>query len=97
MCIFTGNPFGGVRMTPFEVWTGRFGDIEPAEFWRRSHEEAHCQQADEAVDRALAGLGPFWFEYNEPASVEEAEVLAEFLSKCVPGLALDASGRPAFS
>jgi len=82
-------------MTPFELWQTRFGAIEPVEFWNRSH-AAGCQQADEAVDLALAGMPPFWFRYEEPAPMEEAEVLSEFLSKCVPGLAADASGLPAF-
>lgn len=80
-------------MTPFEIWKQWFGDIEPAEFWRRSHEEEHYQQADEAVDCALASMPPFFFEYEESASIEESKVLAVFLSKCVPGVPLDASVR----
>lgn len=83
-------------MTPYETWQHWFGEIEPTEFWRRSRDEGFCQQADEAVDLALAGMGPFFLDYREPASLEEAEVLAEFLSKCVPGLALDCGGRPSF-
>lgn len=76
-------------MTPFETWKKWFGDIEPAEFWHRSHEEEHCQPADEAVDRALAGMPPFWFDYKESAPIEEAQVLAEFLAGCVTGIPLD--------
>lgn len=83
-------------MTPYELWQFWFGDIEPVEFWRRSHEEGHCQQADEAVDTALAGMPPFLFSFEEPASLEEAEILSEFLGKCIPGLPVDATGRRSF-
>lgn len=83
-------------MTPSELWSKWFGRIEPAEFWRRSHDEASCQQADEAVDRALCGYPPFYFELEDHASLEEREVLSEYLAKCVPGVPLDDSGQMAF-
>lgn len=82
-------------MTPYEVWQFWFGGIEPVEFWRLS-EEGGCQQADEAVGLALAGMPPFHFQYEESATLEEAEILSEFLARCIPGLPADATGRLGF-
>lgn len=83
-------------MAPAEIWSKWFGEIEPAEFWRRSHEEAPCQHADEAVDCALCGYPPFFYEYEEHASWEERESLSEYLARCVPGVPLDDSGQMVF-
>jgi hypothetical protein len=76
---------------PSELCQQVFGDVSPREFWEKSHAKG-CQQADEAVVLALAGMPPFFLDV--PSLPEDGpEILSRYLAAYVPGVPHDASDK----
>lgn len=79
-----------MNRSPSETWADVFGNIDPREFWVKSKADG-CHSADEAVDLAICGYPPFFFEIEALVTLEDAELLSRHLVACVPEVPNDFS------